>query len=53
MSQDDRWQFSKMKCNECGHLWMAVSPVVAEYLECPNCSHMNPAPPAPLKEKEE
>lgn len=33
-----------MDCDKCGHEWAAVHPVVAEYLECPVCHHMTPAP---------
>jgi len=33
-----------MDCDACGYEWAAVHPVVAEYLECPVCHHMTPAP---------
>ncbi len=33
-----------MDCDACGYEWAAVHPVVAEYLECPGCHHMTPAP---------
>lgn len=33
-----------MDCDACGYEWAAVHPVVAEYLECPVCHYMTPAP---------
>lgn len=39
-----KWQASEMKCDACAFDWIAVHPVVAEYAECPICSHMNPTP---------
>ncbi len=33
-----------MDCDACGYEWAAVHPVVCEYLECPVCHHMTPAP---------
>lgn len=33
-----------MDCDACGYEWAAVHPVVAEYLQCPVCHHMTPAP---------
>ncbi len=39
-----KWQQARMTCRECGQVWQAVAPVVAEYYECPGCEHMNPAP---------
>jgi hypothetical protein len=38
------WQSTAMDCDACGYKWAAVHPVVAEYLECPVCHHMTPAP---------
>jgi len=31
-----------MKCDFCGHEWVAVSPVEAQELECPQCGKMTP-----------
>lgn len=39
-----KWQSTMMDCDACGYEWAAVHPVVAEYLECPVCHHMTPAP---------
>ena len=39
-----KWQSTKMDCDACGYEWAAVHPVIAEYLECPVCHHMTPAP---------
>jgi hypothetical protein len=39
-----KYQSTLMTCNGCGYRWAAVHPVVAEYLECPVCHHMTPAP---------
>lgn len=39
-----KWQATEMSCGMCGWGWAAVHPVVCEYLECPVCSHLNPAP---------
>jgi hypothetical protein len=38
------WQASLTVCNQCENKWAAVHPAVCEYLECPACHHMNPAP---------
>lgn len=38
------WQASEVECDKCGYKWAAVHPVTCEYLECPICQHMNPAP---------
>ena len=38
------WQASLIVCDKCGHTWAAVHPSCCEYLECPVCHHMNPAP---------
>lgn len=38
------WQTSSMECNKCAYEWVAVHPSTCEYLECPICHHMNPAP---------
>jgi len=35
------------ECDACAHQWVAVHPVEAEYLQCPVCQHMTPAPAAP------
>jgi len=29
-----------MKCDHCGHEWIAISPVGAQELECPQCGEM-------------
>jgi hypothetical protein len=50
---DTRWQTSEMKCDACGHEWIAVHPVQAEYLACGCCGQFTPAPAAPLLEQEE
>lgn len=39
-----KWQSTMMDCDGCGFKWAAVHPVVAEYLQCPVCGHMTPAP---------
>lgn len=33
-----------MDCDACGYRWAAVHPATCEYLECPICRHMTPAP---------
>lgn len=45
---DTRWQTSEMKCDACGHEWIAVHPVQAEYLACGCCGQFTPAPAASL-----
>lgn len=37
-------QTTMMECHGCQHQWVAVHPVEAEYLCCPLCGHMTPAP---------
>jgi hypothetical protein len=49
--KDTRWQASLMVCNICNRRWAANHPAVCEYLQCPGCGHMNPAPAAPLLEE--
>lgn len=44
MTGDKPWQTSTMECAKCAYSWVAVHPTVAEYLECPTCHHMTPAP---------
>lgn len=39
-----KWQTTMMDCDACGYEWIAVHPDVCEYLECPICHHMTPAP---------
>lgn len=39
-----KWQASLMQCDKCANRWAATHPVTCEYLECPICHHMNPAP---------
>jgi len=39
-----QWQTSWMSCNQCEFMWCAVHPASCEYLECPYCRHINPAP---------
>ncbi len=39
-----KWQATDMDCDACGYRWAAVHPVVCEYLQCPICSFMTPAP---------
>ena len=34
-----------MICENCGHYWVAVYPVGAERLECPECGYMTRLPP--------
>ena len=41
-------QSTMMQCDACAHQWVAVHPVEAEYLECPVCKHMTPAPASPV-----
>lgn len=43
-----RWQATQMDCDACGYHWAAAHPVEAEYLMCPICRHMTPAPAVPL-----
>lgn len=50
---DTRWQSTQMDCDKCGYEWAAVHPAVCEYLECPVCGHMTPAPPTPNDPKTE
>ncbi len=38
---------SNMNCDKCGEQWIAIASVNLEYLGCPKCNHMNPAPPDP------
>lgn len=33
-----------MECTICNHTWVAVYPLEAKKLECPNCGYMNKAP---------
>jgi hypothetical protein len=42
-----KWQATAMDCDKCGYEWAAVHPVVCEYLECPICHSMTPAPLPP------
>jgi hypothetical protein len=44
MNEPKAWQASQMHCGECVHEWVAVHPIEEEYLQCPVCDHMNPAP---------
>lgn len=32
---------SKVTCDWCGHLWIAVYPSETVDLECPKCEHIN------------
>jgi formate dehydrogenase maturation protein FdhE len=34
------WIGSKVKCDLCGHEWIAVFLAQCERLECPNCKNM-------------
>lgn len=43
-SYKGKWQATRMDCDKCGYKWAAVHPFVAEYLQCPVCGHMTPAP---------
>lgn len=38
------WQTAEMVCVICSKEWVAVFPVEAPKLECPNCGFMNKAP---------
>ena len=38
------WQQTSMDCDNCGYEWQAVHPVTCEYLQCPVCQWMTPAP---------
>jgi rubrerythrin len=38
------WQSSLMICAKCGYKWAAAHPSNLEYLGCPICKHLNPAP---------
>lgn len=48
---NDKWHTSEVSCKVCFHVWVAVAPVIADYLECPLCHHMNPAPVAPIDDE--
>lgn len=37
-------QANNVSCEVCGQEWGAIYPAVCQFLECPACSHMNPAP---------
>lgn len=50
MKNESYHQTSLMHCDACAHKWVAVSPVETEYLECPVCHHMTPAPAVPLSD---
>ncbi len=41
---EGKWQVTRIDCDKCGAEWIAVHPVVCEYLECAVCGHMTPAP---------
>ena len=41
MSDNGLYQTAEMVCVVCGHEWVAVFPIEAAKLECPNCSHLN------------
>jgi hypothetical protein len=34
------WCADKVKCDLCGHGWVAVYHVDSDHLECPNCHNM-------------
>lgn len=51
--KDKRWMSARVRCRKCDHEWAAVAPVVVEYLECPECHHMTPAPAVPLPGEED
>lgn len=36
----DPHETSNVKCDLCGHSWVAVRPLGVEKLECPNCGNM-------------
>lgn len=48
MNNPDSYQTNVMICDSCSHKWVSVSPIVAEYLECPACGHMTPNPAVPI-----
>jgi predicted RNA-binding Zn-ribbon protein involved in translation (DUF1610 family) len=37
MSAGDVWVTSHAECLTCGHIWIAVHPLNADDLECPQC----------------
>ena len=34
------WQVAKVKCDLCGHEWIAAMPVDLDKVECPHCDNM-------------
>ena len=36
----EQWTFGNVKCDLCGHIWVAVYCIYSEKLECPNCHNM-------------
>lgn len=38
--KSDLWESSMVKCDLCGHEWIAVRPEGLQKLECPNCHNM-------------
>lgn len=42
LSYDINWSWiaSKVKCDLCSHIWIAVYPSTCDHLECPNCENL-------------
>jgi ribosomal protein S27E len=40
MPQCEGWESSLVKCDLCGHTWVAVRPAGTAMLECPNCHNI-------------
>lgn len=36
----EEWIGSKVQCDICNHIWIAVFEVHSDYLECPHCHRM-------------
>lgn len=53
MQEEEKYEYSLVQCDLCGHKWVAVRPINTPKLECPNCGNVGYFENIPLSNDEQ